>query len=257
MDENVNKRPAFQFYPADWRKDPNLQMCSMSTQGIWINLLCVMWEANPEGIISGPTNALTRLLGCTDEELEEFFCEAKQYNFATVTNCNEIVTIECRRMYRVFLEREGIKMRVSAYRQRQQEKSNADVTLHSSTSTSSSKEREVLKRKKFSPPTLQEITEYVKKNNYVVDTKKFFDYYTASGWIDSNGHKVRSWKQKVITWSGRGGLDGKKTKLLPIIGKICGLPGCCMPAVYKDTKGNYDHYYCREHMPKEVKQYYE
>ncbi len=43
------KRPAFQFYPADWRKDVELQSCSMAAQGLWINAMCVAHECEPYG----------------------------------------------------------------------------------------------------------------------------------------------------------------------------------------------------------------
>lgn len=43
------KRPAFQFYPADWRKDVELQACSLAAQGLWINAMCIAHECEPYG----------------------------------------------------------------------------------------------------------------------------------------------------------------------------------------------------------------
>lgn len=56
--------------------------------------------------------------------------------------------------------------------------------------------------KEFIPPTLEEIKEYClsRKNN--IDAQYFYDYFTASGWVDSKGNKVKNWKQKIITWEG-------------------------------------------------------
>jgi hypothetical protein len=65
------------------------------------------------------------------------------------------------------------------------------------------------KRKRFTPPTLQEIEAYCRERNNKVDPKKFYDYFTASDWYDSKGKKVRSWKQKIITWESYS--DDKKT----------------------------------------------
>jgi len=48
----------------------------------------------------------------------------------------------------------------------------------------------------------------------------------------------------------------KKPKLLPIVGKTCSLQDCRLPAVYRDTSGSYDHYYCEKHLPSEVKEVY-
>lgn len=59
-------------------------------------------------------------------------------------------------------------------------------------------------RKQFVPPTLEEVRAYCAERKNNVDAQKFYDYFTASDWYDSNGKKVRSWKQKVITWESNG-----------------------------------------------------
>lgn len=47
----------------------------------------------------------------------------------------------------------------------------------------------------------------------------------------------------------------KKTKLFPIAGRKCS--ECPLPAIYKSTGGDYDFWYCGEHMPEKVKEKYE
>lgn len=64
-------------------------------------------------------------------------------------------------------------------------------------------ETPVKKEKKFIPPTLEEVEEYVKSSNRNVDAKMFFDYYSVNDWKDSKGNKVKNWKQKLITWDKR------------------------------------------------------
>ena len=64
------------------------------------------------------------------------------------------------------------------------------------------------KKRSFTPPTLEEITEYCKSRNNSIDPKTFYDYYSAPNaegktWIDRDGTPVKNWKQKVITWEGR------------------------------------------------------
>ena len=56
------------------------------------------------------------------------------------------------------------------------------------------------KPKIFVPPTVDEIKAYCKHRKNNVDAQKFFDYYDAADWYDSKGVKMKSWKQKVITW---------------------------------------------------------
>jgi len=62
------------------------------------------------------------------------------------------------------------------------------------------------KKKRFTPPTLEEVKAYIAERNCaaVVDAKKFFDYFEAGRWHDSEGKPVRNWKQKLITWETHG-----------------------------------------------------
>lgn len=64
------------------------------------------------------------------------------------------------------------------------------------------------KEKKSAPPTLDEVKAYVKEKNLTVDPVQFYDYFTEGNWIDAKGQKVRSWKQKILTWEKYG--KGKK-----------------------------------------------
>ena len=62
-----------------------------------------------------------------------------------------------------------------------------------------------VKRKRFTPPTLEQVQAYCKERNNNVDAKKFFEYYTAGDWKDAKGNPVKNWKQKLITWEGKRG----------------------------------------------------
>jgi hypothetical protein len=55
------------------------------------------------------------------------------------------------------------------------------------------------KKDKF-PPTVEEVIFYFRENGYtIVSAKKAFKYYNDANWIDSQGKKVLSWKQKMIS----------------------------------------------------------
>ncbi|MCF7811580.1 hypothetical protein K9N50_11395 [bacterium] len=45
------KRPSFAFYPADWLNDIKLQSCSLSAQGLLVNLMCLMHQSDPYGYL--------------------------------------------------------------------------------------------------------------------------------------------------------------------------------------------------------------
>ena len=59
------------------------------------------------------------------------------------------------------------------------------------------------KRKKFTPPSFDEVKAYAVSRGNKVDPVKFFDYYTAGSWKDAKGNPVKNWKQKMITWESR------------------------------------------------------
>ena len=60
-------------------------------------------------------------------------------------------------------------------------------------------EEEKPKSKKFAPPTQSEIISYFLEKGYTQEAAcKAFDYYDVADWADSNGKKIKNWKQKMI-----------------------------------------------------------
>lgn len=55
-------------------------------------------------------------------------------------------------------------------------------------------------KKRFKPPTLEEVIEYCRERGSSVDPKQFYEYFQAGNWTDSKGQKVKNWKQKLLTW---------------------------------------------------------
>lgn len=58
-------------------------------------------------------------------------------------------------------------------------------------------------QKDFIPPTLEEVVAYAKERNSNVDPQFFYDYYAAAEWVDGKGEKVKSWKQRFVTWDNK------------------------------------------------------
>jgi len=46
------KLPGFFFYCGDWLKDPALRRCSPAARGVWIDMLCLMFECEDRGVLS-------------------------------------------------------------------------------------------------------------------------------------------------------------------------------------------------------------
>jgi hypothetical protein len=145
--EPVLKRPAFQFYPADWRKDTALQLCSIGARGLWWEMICLMHEAVPYGhlVSSGkPVDLkdLSRLVGEVPKTVERYLDELRSREVFTVTEDGIICS---RRMVRDEKERKAWRDRQGKHRDKDRDVTH-EVTppvtgtsrLSSSSSSSSS-----------------------------------------------------------------------------------------------------------------------
>ena len=61
------------------------------------------------------------------------------------------------------------------------------------------------KRINFSPPTLEEVSEYIRERGCRIDPGEFIDFYQARGWQLKAGVKMRDWKAAVRTWERKRG----------------------------------------------------
>lgn len=63
------KRPAFQFYPGDWRSNANLRRCTHKERGIWIDVMCLLHDSEEYGILRWPLKELAEAVSCKPAEL--------------------------------------------------------------------------------------------------------------------------------------------------------------------------------------------
>jgi hypothetical protein len=52
MHEGTVKRPSYQWYPGDWKRDTALQSCSWEARSLWRDLLDIMHDGDPYGHLS-------------------------------------------------------------------------------------------------------------------------------------------------------------------------------------------------------------
>ena len=57
------KRPAFQFYPADWRNNAKLRRCSEAARGAWIDVMCLMHDSDEYGVLRWPLAEIAHAAG--------------------------------------------------------------------------------------------------------------------------------------------------------------------------------------------------
>jgi predicted phage replisome organizer len=75
-------------------------------------------------------------------------------------------------------------------------------------------EKEVIveqKRKRFVPPTLEEVRSYCQERKNNVNPEKFFDHYTSNGWMVGR-NKMKDWKAAVRTWERNSYSEPKEDK---------------------------------------------
>ena len=76
----MNRPPAFQFYPKDWL-DFKVQRMSFAAQGVYIKLLCFMWnDSKNQDSILNDDNLLAQALGTTVEQWLKFKMEIQNEN---------------------------------------------------------------------------------------------------------------------------------------------------------------------------------
>jgi hypothetical protein len=63
------KRPSFQFYPNDWTSNPNLRRCTFAEKGIWLDVMCLMHDQEPYGILRWPLKEIAEAVKCRPADL--------------------------------------------------------------------------------------------------------------------------------------------------------------------------------------------
>ena len=53
--------------------------------------------------------------------------------------------------------------------------------------------------KRFTPPTVEEVTAYVNEKGYNVNPERFIAYYESNGWMVGKNH-MKDWKAAIRTW---------------------------------------------------------
>ena len=62
---------------------------------------------------------------------------------------------------------------------------------------------------RFSPPSVEEVREYVREKQYNVDPEAFVAFYASKGWKVGN-QTMKNWRAAVVTWSKRDNRAGPK-----------------------------------------------
>jgi len=104
--------------------------------------------------------------------------------------------------------REYQRIKQREYRQKKKEASTScqqsgQQLTHTDTEADTEADTKDQKKGRFTPPTLQEVKQYCRERKNSVDPETFIDFYTANGWVQSRGKKIKDWQACIRTWEKR------------------------------------------------------
>lgn len=68
------------------------------------------------------------------------------------------------------------------------------------------------KTKKFEPPELKDISDFIEQKKYRVNAETFFNYYSSIDWMIGK-HKMKSWQMALAYWNSKNKEEEKETQI--------------------------------------------
>jgi hypothetical protein len=205
------KLPAFQFYPADWRKDPGVQSLTYHQRGVWFEMICLMHESPRRGVLLMPNgttmtdDALSRILGLDKQNLTTTLTSILECGVAdrdpesqALIN-RRMMRDEDLRQTRAECGKLGgnpnlVNQKVN---QRVNQNPTTRVNQNPTPSSSSSSSDEDL-----SLPRENEVNEFASKQpGWSADVvKRWFLDRSSQGWVKGSGVPITNWKADLEAW---------------------------------------------------------
>lgn len=186
---------------------------------LWIGLLCLAMKSSRPGTIEisdglpYTVDDLSNLFNIEKKTVEMGLALFVKYRMIETFDGGSIDVINFskhQKIEEIERKRELTRIRVEKYRDKTRQ-CNALLTHDSVTVTITDKDkdldkdldkREGKRPSKFSPPSIQEITDYCTERDNGVDSVRFFNFYAAKNWMIGK-NKMQDWKAAVITWERR------------------------------------------------------
>ena len=213
------KRPAFQFYPADWRKDSGLRLCSLAARGLWVELMCIAHECDEYGKLKQngrgfSHKTLAKLVGLSPQTCLKLLTELEENG---VFSKDEDGAIYSRRMVR---DEELRKIRAEAGSKggnpilvgnlvKQNAKQKPTPSSSSSSSSSNDSNAGGLKVV-WQEPTREQVIEAGRQCKLTEQQAEIWLNETLARpidrwgrWTDRNGNPIDRWQHALAAWAGR------------------------------------------------------
>ena len=188
----MKELPYFKFYPGEWMKG-DITDCSIEAQGLFINICVLYWmkagSLTATRVQRKFNSCSTHLQELIDDEIIVVYDDEIHINFLD----EQFDEFETLREHKIRAGKASAKKR----------KGNSRSTGVQQVVNNKEERRgeKIIKEKRrvFSPPTLEEVREYCLKRGNSVDAKRWFNHYTANGWMVGR-NKMKDWQASVRTW---------------------------------------------------------
>lgn len=178
----------------------------LSAQALYFHL---SMRADDDGFINNPRR-IQRMIGGTDDDLKLLIAKSFVIEFDS-----GVIVIKHWRINN-YIQKDRYKETVyTDEREMLSVKENGSYTLCIQDGYSSDTQVRLGKNSlgknsisKFTPPTLEEVSDYCQERNNGVDPQKFIDFYESKGWMVGK-NRMKDWKASVRTWERD---DNKKKK---------------------------------------------
>lgn len=220
----LRDQPYLPLYIQDFLTDEKLSECSAESTGVYIRLMCLLHKSDPYGKI-----LLKQKYKQSDKQILNFASQVAKnlpYDLPTVQRsltelfAEGVIQIEGDFLYQKRMVNDGeisdkraaaggkggkktqlnnktfaskfakAKSKANTEYEYEYEYDNEDVNSNKKKRTKS----------KFVPPEEKEVIAYFDEKGYSDQAaRRAFEYYNTSGWIDSQGKKVKNWKQKMLS----------------------------------------------------------
>lgn len=200
------KRPSFQFYPGDWLQDAALKTVSLSAQGLWINMLCLMHQGNPYGylkvnhMVIQPVN----LVDMVGRKQEEVFACLEELKRAGVFDISDDGCMFSRRMIKDeeirFLRAKNGSLGGNPKLKNKKVNQKDNHPLIQTVEDGDGDNVLFPKRESKGRATVEEIKIFCDSEGLPETTAVwFFNKMEGCGWINGK-NPVKNWKATIISW---------------------------------------------------------
>ena len=249
----MSKSPAFLFYPADWRKNTALRMCSFAARAVWLEMMCIMHENQPYGTMRHngvviQEDKLALILGGNQQENISLIRELESNGVFRRDDGGAIysprmVESERNRIERAENGRKGGNPKLMANRQdnrvdNQQDNQKPTLSCTSSLPSSSasssvvtsaeegekrgaatpprSQSADAAEKPEATPSSLDSVVTYGKGIRLGSgECEKFYDHFSANGWKVGGKATMKDWQAALRNWAKRAKEFGGESEQKP------------------------------------------